>query len=53
MLFLFTENVNILGSDDATTCIIVVLRHSGKCFKNNVNVFEELEHLSAKPGVGI
>ncbi|XP_021928509.1 protein N-terminal asparagine amidohydrolase [Zootermopsis nevadensis] len=23
------KNVNILGSDDATTCIIVVLRHSG------------------------
>lgn len=26
----FPENVAILGSDDATSCIIVVLRHSGK-----------------------
>jgi hypothetical protein len=33
---LFTENVNILGSDDATTCIIVVLRHSGKHVNNEV-----------------
>lgn len=24
------KNVNIIGSDDATTCIIVVVRHSGK-----------------------
>lgn len=23
------KNVNIIGSDDATTCIIVVVRHSG------------------------
>ncbi|KAG5877398.1 hypothetical protein JTB14_037020 [Gonioctena quinquepunctata] len=23
------KNVNIIGSDDATTCIIVVIRHSG------------------------
>lgn len=27
-----TENVSILGSDDVTTCIIVVVRHSGKYF---------------------
>ena len=24
------KNINIVGSDDATTCIIVVVRHSGK-----------------------
>lgn len=24
------KNVNIIGSDDATSCIIVVVRHSGK-----------------------
>lgn len=24
------KNVHIIGSDDATTCIIVVVRHSGK-----------------------
>lgn len=24
------KNVNIIGSDDATTCIIVVVRHSGE-----------------------
>lgn len=24
------KNVHIVGSDDATTCIIVVVRHSGK-----------------------
>lgn len=26
------KNVNIIGTDDATTCIIVVVRHSGKVF---------------------
>lgn len=26
----FAENVNILGSDDVTTCVIVVVRHSGE-----------------------
>lgn len=26
------KNVNIIGSDDATTCIIVVVRHSGNTF---------------------
>ena len=25
-----SENVSIIGSDDMTTCIIVVVRHSGK-----------------------
>lgn len=40
--FPFTENVSILGSDDMTTCIIVVIRHSGKypespvALRNNV-----------------
>lgn len=29
-LFCFAENVSILGSDDVTTCLIVVVRHSGK-----------------------
>lgn len=24
------KNINIIGADDATTCIIVVVRHSGK-----------------------
>lgn len=24
------KNINIIGTDDATTCIIVVVRHSGK-----------------------
>lgn len=28
------RNVNIIGSDDATTCIIVVVRHSGKAYFN-------------------
>lgn len=28
-VFMFSENVSILGSDDTTTCIIVVVRHSG------------------------
>lgn len=32
--FCLTENVNILGSDDTTTCIIVVVRHSGKLHNN-------------------
>lgn len=27
------KNVHIIGSDDVTTCIIVVVRHSGKLFK--------------------
>lgn len=26
------KNVNIIGSDDATTCIIVVVRHSGEFY---------------------
>lgn len=26
------KNINIIGTDDATTCIIVVVRHSGKSF---------------------
>lgn len=26
------KSVNIIGSDDATTCIIVIIRHSGNCF---------------------
>lgn len=25
----FIENVSIIGSDDVTTCIILVLRHTG------------------------
>ena len=28
--FGFLENITILGSEDATTCHIVVLRHTGK-----------------------
>lgn len=24
------ENVNIIGSDDVTTCIVAILRHTGK-----------------------
>ena len=28
--FYFLENVAVLGSEDATTCHIVVLRHTGK-----------------------
>lgn len=32
VLFFLLENVSILGSDDATTCIIVVVRHSGEYF---------------------
>lgn len=30
LVFMLSENVSILGSDDATTCIIVVVRHSGE-----------------------
>lgn len=30
------KNVHIIGSDDATTCIIVVVRHSGE-FRINWN----------------
>lgn len=30
------KNVHIIGSDDATSCIIVVVRHSGiKCRLDN------------------
>lgn len=26
------ENVNIIGSDDVTTCIVAILRHTGKSY---------------------
>ncbi len=32
------KNVNIIGSDDATTCIIVVVRHSGQLSIVNLNL---------------
>lgn len=33
------KNVNIIGSDDATTCIIVVVRHSGKLPQLNATIW--------------
>lgn len=32
LIFFFgiSESINIIGSDDVTTCIIIILRHSGK-----------------------